>query len=358
MAGTGALALPFLGSPASAFSPVEALDLAWSAPLPANIIWMLLRSLPNLQRLSISAPAPANPVGQAITAAALASSPHLTSLTWGDCGVIRCLPHALAAQLTKLALHVGYGAARVGVPEFAGWLFAAGCPALRDLDVNWDAANANPVHLILYDDVHLLLDSLPPSVRTALLRPVHISTDEDGTHCRILKCEFDAAGTGVLASVVVQALNGGWLWPEELDRCSALACRAACCALGLPGSGARAVLGFWPLPSAGVVEVKCISLLGSDRAAAAAQRLAAEAMGGDGTGAPPALEATACYPSLGSTFVQVLQALWDGEEGGPGPEVRGVERLAWLVKAWETLRGLPEPVRLNVPLAAAPAGVA
>ncbi|KAG2491523.1 hypothetical protein HYH03_010099 [Edaphochlamys debaryana] len=118
-----------------------------------------------------------------------------------------------------------------------------------------------------------------------------------------------------------------------------------------PAAVGGRVHGYRPLPSAGAVILEC----GTGAAANAATKAARQLAGAGGGGRCPAarvLEAIQTRLDTYQAAVQVLQALWDGEEeGGPGPATGSREgelaRLRWLLETWEGLEGLPEEVELD-----------
>ncbi|KAG2491572.1 hypothetical protein HYH03_010140 [Edaphochlamys debaryana] len=161
-----------------------------------------------------------------------------------------------------------------------------------------------------------------------------------------------------------QALSG---WLRQINDEMAETC---------PGEwlGPARVDSFRPLPTAAAVLLECSSAAAAEAArrlmtaeavkpaVAAAVVTEGQAMaapsggaagGSGGAGAvqqgPPAQAVLPASLGLAEAVSQVLQALWDGEEqeGGPGADVAGLERLRWLVRTMGGLKKLlPKATRL------------
>ncbi|KAG2491548.1 hypothetical protein HYH03_010119 [Edaphochlamys debaryana] len=160
--------------------------------------------------------------------------------------------------------------------------------------------------------------------------------------------EGAGAGAGVAALVLrgpeVEAGLAGLGAGPCHQRSAALGALVARCCLPLRGAagagsasaggaaatsrGDRRPLRFWALPSAGVVLLEAAGTLRPEAAA-------------PGEAAAAGVEVLPARVGLAEAVTQVLQGLWDGtEEGGPCSGARELERLAWLLEAWEGLRGL------------------
>ncbi|KAG2497268.1 hypothetical protein HYH03_004852 [Edaphochlamys debaryana] len=149
---------------------------------------------------------------------------------------------------------------------------------------------------------------------------------------------------------------------DPVPELCALLLRSARCGSG-PGGGAEppaaqpdpapAVLSYRLLPAADAVVLTCSTAAAAAAALDAARRLAEATRGGGGKGA--VLQAHLGRCAFATAVEQELQAMWDGEgaagpgvaAGEEGEEGSALDRLRWLLGAWEGLRSGPGRVHLG-----------